>query len=74
MYKTKHKRNRIKLRKLLEKWLVPPLFFVIMVMAFFIVKYYWHLSFGWNSLELGILLGAILLMLIFIPSKKKDKK
>jgi len=42
-----------------------------LIVLFFVVKEYWKLSFGWNSLELGVLLIILFIIAFFIPTEKK---
>ena len=44
---------------------------IFLVMVFLVVKTYWNLSFGWDSLELGILFIIIFIIALFLPTEEK---
>ena len=43
-----------------------------LVIIILIIREYFHLTFGWNSPELGVLLFVFWLILLLLPTNSKD--
>lgn len=80
MKKTKKREREIltdfimrKIFRFFMKWVFPCLLILLSIVGFLVIKVQWNLSFGWESPELGILLG-ILLLGSWIMLKVEKKK